>query len=416
MELWKSWTKDDTIALAISGGMDSMVLYHLLRTAYQGTYRKLILLHVNHNQRAASEDEAEYIAQMAQRNGLIHEITRLGIPKEKFTQARAREERYLFFDKMMTRHSAAVLLTAHHLDDQYESVLHQLLSGRYIPGEMSIPADRSGPGYLISRPLINVQREDIQAYARKHQVVCFEDETNSETEYTRNYIRHNILPPIRHSGNLHESQLLNLARDLSEIDGMLKEESAAFLSSEDESASREAFNKKRRISRFYILNDWFLACGEHPRRRYIEEMIDVISQKTAQVSFVIGRHQLMVAYDRLQVLPKNNEFMTYLEIHRNGVYHFNDYRIEVNLDAQDMPLKVRTRQDGDKMRIPNTGTKNLSRILIDRKIPRLEREFIPVVIDNSQQIIALGTIYNIIKSCRRNSGLLITKEQVNDDS
>src|SRR5699024_10470914 len=84
--------------------------------------------------------------------------------------AAARKARYRFFDEMMARHGARVLLTAHHLDDQYESVMHQLLTGRYLPGKMGIPYTRNEGSYRIIRPLLHVPRTAIEDYAGRHRV------------------------------------------------------------------------------------------------------------------------------------------------------------------------------------------------------------------------------------------------------
>ena len=410
MELFRPWKQDETIALAISGGMDSMVLYHVLRTTQTYASGQLILLHVNHGQRTASIEEAEYIMKMAQHYGHICEMTTLDIPSDAFSQERAREARYQFFDTMMKRHGATILLTAHHLDDQYETILHSLLSGRHLPGAMGIPAERDMETYRVVRPLIGVSREDIAAYARHHGIVHFEDETNSRTDYTRNYIRHRLMPPIKESVNLQESHLIRLRDDMADIDEILKAKAEAFLEGRSKTLPRHAFNAEKHIIRLYIMQTWLKAGGVELRRRYIEEIMAVIASDTANASFEAGKARIVISYDHITRKQGKDENVGILRIERDGSYAFNGYRITTRLAADQYPLTVRTKKAGDRMKIPGTGTKKLSRIFIDGKIPREEREKLPVILDSDHQIIALGEIYNIMGNKEKNSRLLIEKE------
>ncbi|HIW13096.1 MAG TPA: tRNA lysidine(34) synthetase TilS [Candidatus Salinicoccus stercoripullorum] len=408
MEMRCSWDRGDTVALAISGGVDSMVLYHLLKTSYRDTFGRLILLHVNHGQRAASEAEEAHIVNMAATDDVLCETVRLDIEKADFSQAAARKARYRFFDEMMARHGARVLLTAHHLDDQYESVMHQLLTGRYLPGKMGIPYTRNEGSYRIIRPLLHVPRTAIEDYAGRHRVIYFEDETNSGTGYTRNYIRHNLMKDIRASEHLQPEQLLKLSEDLGEVDDMLREEAAGFISGR-QVLPRKEFNKRRRISRIYIVNAWLASRGLGARRRYIEEMLDVASSGTAQVEFPVGDRLVVIAYDEMRIEAESSVTLHRLDITGNGTYNFNGYEITVEMDTSELPLRVRTREEGDRIFVPGIGTKKLSRLFIDQKVPRDERDTMPVVTGQDHQIIAVGTIYNIMKTRGNHSRLRVEK-------
>ncbi|MCC4722763.1 tRNA lysidine(34) synthetase TilS [Salinicoccus sp. RF5] len=408
MELFRPWGEHETVALAISGGVDSMVLYHLLSTTHAPG--RLILLHVNHGQRAASVEEAAYIEKMAQQAGHLCEVETLSIPPDAFSQERARQARYHFFDVMMRRHGADVLITAHHLDDQYETILHSLLSGRHLPGAMGIPAERCRKGYRIVRPLISVSREEIEAYAQRHGVVHFEDETNSRTDYTRNYIRHRLMKPIKESANLQEAHLIRLRDDMAEIDDILQAEAEAFLEGRGKTLPRDDFNAQKHIIRLYIMQAWLKAEGVEPRRRYLEEIMSVIASDTANASFEAGEMSIVISYDHITRRQGEGENESMLMIEGDGSHVFNGYRITSRLEPHQYPLMVRTKESGDRMQIPGLGTKKLSRIFIDGKVPKDEREKMPVILDSDRQIIALGEIYNIMGSKEMNSRLLIEKE------
>ena len=143
-----TWAPSDTVALAVSGGIDSMVLYHMLRTGYSHTFDKLILLHVNHGLRPESESEEKYIKDLGARNGHTVEVKHLSMAAD-FSQAKARAMRYHFFKAQCLAHGAAVLLTAHHRDDHHETILHQLLTGRHLNDKLG--RNRISTTYVTSR-------------------------------------------------------------------------------------------------------------------------------------------------------------------------------------------------------------------------------------------------------------------------
>ncbi|GAB3055471.1 tRNA lysidine(34) synthetase TilS [Salinicoccus sesuvii] len=414
MELFTPWDPEEKVALAISGGVDSMVLYQLLNTVYKETYDTLLLLHVNHGQRTASFDEAEYIVDMAQRNGQLCETVTLDILSAEFSQEKARVARYDFFGEMMVRHGASVLLTAHHLDDQYETILHALLTGRHLPGRMGIPVQRHMVDYTIVRPLIDASRTEIVDYATAHDVVYFEDETNVRTDYTRNYIRHRLMPQIRESRHLHEQQLLRVQQDMTDVDALLKDRADAFLARYNTHIDRRVFNQERRIVRLYILTTWLAAHGEVPRRRHIESILDAIESDIPNASFETGAVSIVLSYDLVLKVQSQNEKMEMLEIYGDGTYHFNGYKITAHMADSYYPLIVRTKSEGDRMAVPGTGRKKLSRIFIDNKVPADERCRMPVVVDKNRQIIALGEIYNIMDSKEKKRQLIIEKEFTNE--
>lgn len=147
-----------------------------------------------------------------------------------------------------------------------------------------------------------------------------------------------------------------------------------------------------------------------PRRRYIEEIMSVIASDTANASFEAGDVRIVISYDHIIRKQGKGENAGMMMIEGDGSHVFNGYRITTRLAADQYPLTVRTKKAGDRMKIPGIGTKKLSRIFIDGKIPRGEREKMPVILDSDRQIIALGEIYNIMGDKEMNSRLLIEKE------
>ena len=209
------WQSNQHIALALSGGIDSMVLYHLLTTHLRDTYEKLTVIHVNHNLREASKKEAAYIKEMTEKDKVPCHMTTLNFQGE-FSQASGRRARYQYFKDITDAHQIDWLLMGHHQDDQVETVLQQVLSGRYLFQNLGIPENRQGELNIL-RPLMDVTKKAIKEYQHKYQVKYFEDSSNLSDDYTRNYIRHHIVPAIVSSDSLDISHLLSLKTDVNEL-------------------------------------------------------------------------------------------------------------------------------------------------------------------------------------------------------
>ena len=184
------------VFLAISGGVDSMVLAHLLKAAgYNATW-----LHMNFQLRGEeSERDQRFVESIANEWGQRLLVSRVEAAvyaeDQKISiQESARALRYGWFEKQIQSASKdAVLLTAHHADDKVETVLMNFLRGTGINGLAGIP---SVNGY-VHRPLLNVTRAQIDQYAKEHKIEFVEDSSNRSTDYTRNQIRLELLPMLR---------------------------------------------------------------------------------------------------------------------------------------------------------------------------------------------------------------------------
>ncbi len=192
----------DTVVVAVSGGADSMVLLDILLKLAPDFSLKLIVVHLNHNLRGAeSEEDLEFVSGEAMKRGLGFysktlgegELNRSGIS----LQDAARRARYEFFDEAVTRFKASRVAVAHNLDDRAETMLMRIIEGTGLKGLSSIPPVR-GP-YI--RPLIDVNRRDIEAYAASEGVGFREDSSNKKTDYKRNRLRKELIPLIEEGYN-----------------------------------------------------------------------------------------------------------------------------------------------------------------------------------------------------------------------
>lgn len=178
--------------LALSGGMDSMVLLHALAT--RGL--NLRVLHVNHGLQAKASDWARFCVEQSACYGLQCHVLQPGQPAPGANvEAWAREQRYACLSAALR--PAEILLTAHHQRDQAETVLLNLLRGSGLRGLAGMHALRSFGNWRLRRPLLEVSPDALKTYAERHKLAWQDDPSNADARFTRNYLRAEVLPRIR---------------------------------------------------------------------------------------------------------------------------------------------------------------------------------------------------------------------------
>ncbi len=174
--------------LAVSGGLDSVCLLDLM--SKQAGY-ELIVAHFDHGIRPDSAKDKEFVANIAERYGLKF-VSQKGNLGPGASEAKAREARYAFLDRVKNEIKADAIITAHHLDDRYETLIINLIRGTGRKGLSSISETAS-----IKRPLLGVSRDELKKYAKSNKLIWHEDPTNSEDKYLRNYIRSNVTTRLK---------------------------------------------------------------------------------------------------------------------------------------------------------------------------------------------------------------------------
>ncbi len=185
------------VYVAYSGGLDSHVLMHLVSQCDGVHSGPLHSIHVNHNFSPSSGDWARHCTSVAESLGFEHQALEI-IDKPdagESLEAWAREQRYQLMVSKMPGN--AVLLTAHHLDDQAETLLLQLFRGGGASGLAAMPTYSKRYGVLHGRPLLGFSREEIAEYAHSQELCWIEDESNTDSAFDRNYLRHQIFPLLR---------------------------------------------------------------------------------------------------------------------------------------------------------------------------------------------------------------------------
>lgn len=214
------FTKDDTILVAVSGGIDSCVLLHLL---HYYNY-KCIVAHCNFKLRSKESDEDEQFVKKLANDYFMDFVsaqfntTQYAEEKGLSIQMAARELRYTFFEDTRKKHNCKVIATAHHADDSIETFFINLIRGTGLKGLLGIPVKANS----IVRPLLFASRNEIQEYARINNLSWRNDSSNTLNKYTRNTLRNQILPLIDEIKPNFRKVLLRNIEHFNETETLLK--------------------------------------------------------------------------------------------------------------------------------------------------------------------------------------------------
>ena len=371
---------NNKLILAISGGIDSMVLSDMLLKAKAD----FVLAHCNFHLRGEESDgDEQFVRAYAERNGLTLYVKQFDT--ESYAKASgisiemaARELRYAWFEELRQQLGYDYIAVAHHADDQLETFFINLLRGAGIRGLKGMQPV-NGP---IIRPLLDVSRAEIRQYAEEHHLEWREDHTNAETLYLRNKIRHELLPVI---------------------DGISKEGRSSILKSISHLASenelyRELLNEKLPTSNcqlstvnFQLLFEWLRDYG------FNEDQVHFIHEalKTGQpgTSFFSPTHRVTIERDGLELAPlcQNNEapiVLSYQQITKDEFTMDHSSQVaQLDYDKLTFPLQLRKWQTGDRFHpLGMKGSKLLSDFFVDQKMTTRQKEECYVLTTADDQI------------------------------
>lgn len=274
------------VLVAYSGGLDSSVLLHacqqLLLAGYLGSLRAV---HADHGIQKESQDWAQF-CELTCRNfeiDLIVERFELAIIGDT-SEAKARKERYRLFEKLLEPNE--VLLTAHHNDDQVETLLFRLFRGAGINGLKGMPVSRKVGVGILRRPLLEITRKDLEAYANRFDLAWVDDPSNKEVDYSRNFIRNKIIPLISEkwpSINRTLSQFSKHAQEQTEILNEVAEQDLSLKQNNTSSIDCEALSKLSLARQKNALHFWARSNSQlSPASNEIDQLINQLDAAKKQ--------------------------------------------------------------------------------------------------------------------------------------
>lgn len=396
----------DTVVVAVSGGADSMCLLHFFNKISSRMHLNIICAHVNHGIRGAEADaDEEFVRSFCNKHNIKVVFAHYDVPKLAKENGESEEQcgrrlRYEFFASIAENTKIA---TAHNLNDSAETVLFNLARGTGLKGLIGIPAVRDN----IIRPLCECTREEIEQYLNDEGIAYVTDSTNLSDEYSRNKIRHNVLPVLNEINPGFFSVFSNCISVLSDTEKYIEEK------------TNEAFIKTKNRIKFSV-ND-IIQLDKVIRDRLIIKIADFygasdVSFRHVEIinDFLKTGGALMLCTDVTIVsdgkyLYKAEEKLPEVNIYEKydtekSVYEFPGCRLTVETVDKNMIKNYnisqlcscgyadsdklidsffRTRKDGDRFRYVNAEhSKSLKNLFKEKNITPADRWGIPMLADD----------------------------------
>ena len=396
------WRNARAWHIAFSGGLDSTVLLHLLANAKD--LPPLGAIHIHHGLQAAADAWPAHCQSVCDALGVPLRIMRVHVQPGASLERAARDARYQAFAEVTG--AGEVLLTGQHRDDQAETLLFRLLRGAGVRGLAAMPAYRPlAAGHLV-RPLLDVSRVELEAYAHEHRLQWIEDPSNADSRFSRNYLRHRVLPTLPERWPQAVSSLARTAEHLSEAQALLDELAGMDLQGADQPSPfpwlplpslvlaplRELSDARQRNA----LRHWLTPLTRLPDSDHWASWYSLRDAKgDAQPLWRLADGELHRCAERIWWVPAAwSEFsdatvswptlQNPLELPGNG-------RLEFVGEAPKGSFEVRYRQGGEIIEVPGRGRRDLKRLLNECGVPGFVRGRLPLLY-RDEQLLAVPTL------------------------
>lgn len=412
---------EKTFLVGFSGGYDSLCLLDMLCDLSKEYHFKIVAMHLNHNWRGEESKLEEDCCRSFCCSSEIEFVSETIESPEK-TESAAREARYEFFERIASKYQNSIILTAHTMSDNAETLIYRIIKGTGITGLKGIPSERKVGETFVYRPLLNVSRKEIEDYCKSKGLVPNNDSSNYDTNYKRNFIRHKIMPmfdEINFHAERSIASLAELAISQSNIvdeymnkvrlevyEGQKLVTSKYKKLSEDvmlkiihDACKRENLDYDRKKinnmlqfiknnfesksgSRYSLTNNLWLFASS----KYIYMITDIgNSENTAQVDINSEGSWLLPFEKKLSIAkfeePKIDKFPK--ETDNYALVDFSNVGLE--------NLTFRTRRDGDFI-VPfgMTGKMKLKKYLNEKKIPQHEKNSLLMLCKGNEVLWIVG--------------------------
>lgn len=401
--------KNDSIVCAISGGPDSMCLLDILVKLKVKHKFNIICAHVNHNLRIESNDEEVFVKNYCERNGVIFEYMKITEYQDDNFHNCARNIRYEFFEKLINKYQSKYLFTAHHGDDLMETVLMRIVRGSTLKGYGGFSIISNKKNYQVVRPLITVTKQQILDYNEQNNIKFAIDQSNFKDVYTRNRYRKYILPRLKDENK-------NVHLKFYSFSEYMLEAGEYFTKTAHNICEKIYINNKLNIANFkqydhiiqihiiyYILELNYQDEIYLVNRKHVDNIIELIYNNSVNGYISLPNKKIIKEYNYLIIDDiKNIEPLNIIlkdivklpngktiEIVKNSNLTDNNV-IYLNSEDIHLPLFIRYRKNGDKIKIKNMDNyKKINDIFINEKIPKQNRDTWPIVCDSNNEIIWL---------------------------
>ena len=379
------------VLVAVSGGLDSMTLFHLLYQNREELEIELGIVHVNHKQRPESNMEEKELSNFAQQLGVKFFSSNFS---GDFSEEKARQFRYRFFEEIMLAEGYTALVTAHHADDQAETVFMRLLRGarlRHLSGMTEVQSFANGE---LIRLLLHFHKQDFP------DILHFEDKSNLQNDYLRNRIRNLYLPSLEKENPRFKDSLISLGKEVENLQTAL-----SHLTQGLDVTNLEVFERQIPEVQNFLLQEYLKKFPSlNINKKQFEEILGILRTKANYIHPLKDGYELVKDYKHFEIrkISRRSDLkVDSILLECGNQLQFGDYQFSLgtplegeNVQAiavsRETPLLLRRRKTGDCLRLKGHH-KKLRRLFIDQKIPFEEREK-AIIVEQNQQILAIVNI------------------------
>ena len=387
-----------TYLLAVSGGVDSMVL----TTLFDDFEFKFQVAHINYKLRGKDSDlDQKLVEDFCKKNKIkfhLYTVSEKDNKPENSIQLWARDLRYRFFREIQQKERLDYLVTAHHLNDQLETFVINLSKAAGIKGLIGIPVNEN----KILRPFLEFSKDEIYDFAKKNNVEFREDISNKKSDYLRNKIRNEIVPKLLETNNhflenfRKSLSFLNETKDFVQKQIADIEKKISVLHLDHIILDKEKLNLESDFVKFEILKKYGFS--------QTEEIPKIFKAKTGS-SFFSENHHLTINRNQLVIkeINQNKESVEEIILTNPSDFHLNQANIDLSeiieveefnwdFDAEKitLPLKLRKKVEGDLFYpIGFSGKKKVSKFFKDEKLSLFEKEKTWLLCDAENQILGI---------------------------
>ncbi|NQG97049.1 tRNA lysidine(34) synthetase TilS [Streptococcus suis] len=397
--------KHKRVLLAISGGKDSMNLLQLLYHYRKDLGIELGLAHVNYKLRPSSDQEEAYLHNWAHQHGLAFYCRSF---QGAFTEERGRDFRYQFFKDIMEKEEYSALVTAHHADDQAETIFMKLVRGsRLIHLAGMQPVQDFPPGQLI-RPLLHFRKSNLE------DCFHFDDQSNQSPAFFRNRVRNNYLPRLEKENPAISQALIELGQE-----SHIFKQALIDLTKGIDVTNLATFLGQSRAVQHVLLQLYLQEFPDlHLSKSQFNELHHIIVEKANVHTYLKNGYWLKKNYKTMSIQkigPETDSAPQDIVIKSDGIFHWGPYLVTKNQPLpeawslalpSEKPILLRTWQPGDRILL-NGIQKKVSRYFIDNKIPLSERRR-AAVIEQDGKILGISNIATSDLSKSAKNGIIKT--------
>lgn len=396
------------LVLGLSGGLDSMVLLELCHQLTQSSAVKLKAVYIHHGLSANADQWAEFCLQQCLKRGIAVEVQKVKLNPTANIEAQARTARYTALAAFVTSAQTA-LLTAHHADDQLETLLLALKRGSGPAGLSGIAALQSfAAGWLI-RPLLGFSREQLEVFAQQQELKWIEDESNNDSRFDRNFLRLEVIPLLQQRWPAFRQNALRSVTHIQQQQAFVEKQLELLLPAVMHGAELDLkrLAEQDLITQKLLVRSWLALAKLNPSTDWLERFFSqFIGAKTdAQPLLELDGYQIRRFADKAYVTQQEQapEAGVWLELKPEQMLNTTVGQFQLNLNKQGMPLQLT--QDAVYLvfglfSLPfrpagEQQSKPLKQWLKLWAIPPWQRLHLPVLIQNDQVIAVLGIASNV---------------------